>query len=471
MPINGGLTLNFLKRALVSIRNRKGRSILFLLLFTIIFSLILSGFAIQQSAFKEKNNARKALGAEVRLKRDSNKLKKGIKEGIFSFKSISRETVEKIEQLPQVKNAYLSGVARAEGSGLIYVKPKPSSISTPGLPSTGVSPKFEVEGTTNLLTSIDFKNHDSKLVDGKIITTNSKENSAVVEETFAKNNKLKIGDNFKLKGTSIQNKGEELTLTVIGIYKSEKIPSQLDEQYSFTIPENKIYMDFNSFTKLTDQAKIDNVSYNLKDPLLVDDFSSEANKILEKDKSPYMLDAHTKEYQQMVGPIEKMSYFSSIMIKVIISAGAIILLLLILLSIKERKNEIGILLALGEGKRNIILQLLMEIMLLATTSFMLSIALIHSTGQGISNSILSSQVSKNNAHANVNNKDMGLDGEYTEEEQTKNIRPVEQISVSLNKTIISKSALIGVVLVFIATIIPGILIARLDPKYLFSQKE
>lgn len=216
--------MNFFKRALISIINRKGRSILFLLLFTIVFSLILSGFAIQQSVSQEKINARKDLGAEVQLKRDSNKTKKEIMKGNLSFKPISRETVDQIKQLPQVKNTYLSGNARAEESGLTYVKPKSNSTPSPKLPSTGVSPKFEVEGTTNLSAATDFKNHDSKIIDGKIITENSGKNSAVVEETFAKNNKLKIGDSFKLKGTSIGNNGSELTLNVIGIYKNETPP-------------------------------------------------------------------------------------------------------------------------------------------------------------------------------------------------------------------------------------------------------
>lgn len=253
--------------------------------------------------------------------------------------------------------------------------------------------------------------------------------------------------------------------------KMKPPPSPLDEQYSITLPENKIYLDFNSFTKLTDQASIDNVSYNLKDPLLVDNFVAEANKILEKDESLYKLDAHTNEYEQMVGPLEKMSSFSSIMIKVIIFAGAVILLLLILLSVKERRSEVGILLALGEGKRNITLQLFIEIMLLAITSFTMSTVLIQSTGQGISNSILSSQVRKDKANTKEINNDIEFGEEDTGEQQTKDVQAVDQISVSLNKTIITKSALIGLVLVFIATIIPGIIISGYDPKYLFSQPE
>lgn len=462
--------MNFFKRALVraliSIGNRKERSLLFLLLFTIVFTLILSGFAIQQSAVQEKINARKSLGAEVRLKRDSNKMKKEIMKGTVSFKSVSKDTVEKIGQLPQVKNTYLSGNARAEGSGLNYVKPKSTDNSSSGLSSTGVSPKFEVEGTTNLLSSTDFKNHDSKLIDGKSISEETKDNSAVVEETFAKNNKLKVGDSFKLKGTSVDNKGKELTLKVTGIYKSEKVPSGLDAQYSFTLPENKIYLDFNSFSKLSDQATIDDVYYNLKDPLLVDEFIEEANKTLTKDDSLYKFDAHTKEYEQMVGPIEKMSSFSSIMVKVIIFAGAIILLLLILLSIKERKTEVGILLALGEGKKNIILQLLVEIALLAIVSFTFSTFLIQTSGQQISNSVLSSQISKDKG-----SKDSNFDIEDYEGEVNNDIKPIDKISISLSKKIITKSALIGLSLVVFSTLVPGIIISRLDPKYLFSQKE
>lgn len=465
--------MNFLKRSLISIGNRKSRSILFLLLFTIVFSLILSGFAIQKAASQEKVNARKSLGAEVRLKRDSKKMQKEIMKGNFSVKSVSKETVDKIGRLPQVNNTYISGTARAEESGLSYVKPKANNLGGDmELPSTGVSPTFEVEGTTSLSNSTDFKNHDSKMIEGKGITKETATNSAVVEETFAKNNKLKVGDTFNLKGTSLENKGGNLTLKVIGIYKSEKTPSPLQEQVKFGLPQNKIYMDFKSFVKLSDQAGIDDVSYNLKDPLLIDDFKKQANQILGKDGAPYMLDAHSEEYESMVGPIEKMNSFSEIMIKVIIVAGAIILLLLILLSIKERKSELGILLALGEGKRNIVLQLIMETALLAIVSFMFSTCLIQSTGQQISNSILASQVNKEKSSDSNSRKDAAYDDiEAGYDRSKENVKTIDKIPVSLDRKIITKSALIGLFLVLLSTIIPGTLISRIDPKHLFSQKE
>ncbi|EOL45104.1 ABC transporter permease [Enterococcus caccae] len=460
--------MSFFSRALISIWQRKGRTVLFLGLFLIVFSLILSGFAIQKSAEKGKIDARKRIGTEVKLKRDNKKMSKALVQGIQTFSRISPETVDKIKQLPEVKNVQIEGEATALESGLNYVEPQKEQdfggMLGLGQADKSKEPKFALVGTNNSKGTKDFKNHDAKLIEGEGITEKSPKDAAVVEETFAKNNHLKVGSTFKLKGSSLENKGQERTFKIVGIYKTEKIATGYDQAFVLSQPENQLFLAFDSFSKISDQAGIDEVSFNLKDPLQVESFTKKAEKLLSENEKYFKLDAHTEQYEQMIGPIEKMSAFSSIMIKVILLAGGIILTLLILLSVRERKSEIGILLSLGEEKAKISFQLMTEMFLIAVVAFGLAFTIINVTGESISNSILAKQI---DSTENVKTSD---DENGAIEDETE-VVPVDKIELKLDQDIVVRSSGLGLLLVLITTLIPSIIIARTDPRDLFAQKE
>ncbi|MEI5993114.1 ABC transporter permease [Candidatus Enterococcus mansonii] len=460
--------MSFFKRALISIWQRKGRTALFLGLFLVVFLLILSGFAIQQSAEKSKVDARKQLGAEVRLKRDNDKIKEALFSGNSSIKPLSKETVDKITDLPQVKSVLINGEISGAKGDLISVKPKENSDSNAFSPNVASldpdqeGPAFKILGTNNLLKTTDFKNRDATLIEGKPITEKTPANSAVVEQTFAKNNKLKLGDTFKIKAFSIDEEETDQEFKVIGIYKSEKEMSALEQMYELAQPENQMYIDIATFFKTSKQANIDDAIFYLKDPLQVDGFVKDAQQQLPTENNFFKLDASTEQYEQMIGPIKKMASFSSIMIKVIVVAGGLILTFLSLLSIRDRKKEVGILLSLGETKIRVILQLVIEIIVVALLSFGLSLAILQVSGQTISDTILTKQV--RDADPMMQEDDYG-------QETDKKIEPVDKMDVQVNGTVISQAGSLGFILIIITTLIPSIIIARTDPKDLFAQKE
>jgi len=59
-------------------------------------------------------------------------------------------------------------------------------------------------------------------------------------------------------------------------------------------------------------------------------------------------------YQQMLQPLNNVSSFAKNIVILVAVAGVIILTLIIMLSIRERKYEIGVLLSLGESRVKVI---------------------------------------------------------------------------------------------------------------------
>ncbi|MED1941148.1 hypothetical protein [Cytobacillus firmus] len=67
--------MNFVKRAFLSVKARKGKSILQVFVFTVICVLVLAGLSIQTAAEKSGDLARQKLGADVALQADMEKLR------------------------------------------------------------------------------------------------------------------------------------------------------------------------------------------------------------------------------------------------------------------------------------------------------------------------------------------------------------------------------------------------------------
>ncbi len=80
-----------------------------------------------------------------------------------------------------------------------------------------------------------------------------------------------------------------------------------------------------------------------------------------------------------------MEKFANIFLVVVIAAGAIILALILILTLRSRFYEFGVFLSLGESKAAIIAQQLVEVGLIAVLAFMLSLR----TGKMVANSISS----------------------------------------------------------------------------------
>ncbi|MGE8056851.1 ABC transporter permease, partial [Bacillus mycoides] len=72
--------MNFIKRAILSMKKRIGTSLILMAVFLIVTNLVLAGFTIQNASKKAADAARKKLGADVTLALDFDKLGKQARE-------------------------------------------------------------------------------------------------------------------------------------------------------------------------------------------------------------------------------------------------------------------------------------------------------------------------------------------------------------------------------------------------------
>ncbi|MFE5131627.1 ABC transporter permease, partial [Bacillus mobilis] len=441
------------------------------------------GFTIQNASKKAADAARKKLGADVTLGLDFDKLGQKARE-TGEMPKPPQLNIKETDQLAKSKyvkdyNYITNTFGISDGLKLVGAsdeeegKGKVGMAAVRGGSSSGteidMNASFMIEGVRKTALQESFKNGKSKIIEGKPITEQMKDqNVALMEKRLAELNNLKVGDKVKVQSG---DKKETLEIEIIGIYETneqamgQQAPPIMD-------PANKLYMPHSTMKKLEVDQGINNVQvvYFLNDPQYIDAFKKEAKKS-DIDFNHFKLDAHDSLYKQMIGPIENISSTSQIIIYIVSIAGAIILGLIIMLSIKGRRKEMGILLSIGEKKWKLMAQFVVEVVCIAILAFGLSLTTGAKVSQYIGDNLLSSEIAiASEETAPPQNGTVMVSGPGGTLQNQKE-DPIDKIDVSLTGEDVGKMGGIGLAIAIIATLLPALSILRLNPKQILLKDE
>ena len=257
----------------------------------------------------------------------------------------------------------------------------------------GNSGSFSISANTTMEYLEAFNNEESNLIEGKLLSTSDEgSDSCVIETTLASDNDLDVGDTITLTAT-VNDETLSKTLTIAGIYEVSDSTQMAGPGHDN--PFNTIYTDLSVGQYFTaSDSNITSATYYLDDPENIEKFQELAKEKTDIDFETYTLEANDRLYQQNVNNLENTQSFATMFLVVVIVAGCAILCLVLILTIRNRYYEIGVFLSLGQNKIKIILQQLLEILMIATVAFALSLT----TGKAVSNvvgNILESSVSYN----------------------------------------------------------------------------
>ncbi|AQY51233.1 ABC transporter permease [Listeria weihenstephanensis FSL R9-0317] len=503
--------MNFIKRALLSMKARKGRTILQLFIFTIVCVLILSGFTIQSAANKASELARQELGGDVTLSVDREKQMEAqqkestssdsttsSKPKMFESTPVSVAAAKKLAALDHVAgyNLYSNTQALASGFDPIASSSDTSQSDDSSTSSTTeqqqgpggdsndsnrpqmVQADLSVSGVLDSATATTFKAGTDKLVSGKAITASDVgKNVVMIEKTLAEANDLKVGDKIK-----IQSSDEKTTveLTIKGIYKTTDSGSDAAANFSFLNPYNTIYVPYtvaNTIKGSDAKDTVDSAIYFMDDAANITAFEKEAKKVSAVDWDTFKLDANDATYQQMIGPINNVASFSKNVVYIVTIAGALILALLVMMQIRERKYEMGVLLAIGEKRSKLIGQFLVEILVVAVLSFGIAAVSSHYVAQVVGNQLLTQQneTASESTSTTTNQRGPGGNGggpgQGFGSSLTSNTAEIKSLDIQVSLEDMLKMGGIGVGIAFISVLLPSILILRMNPKTILTKQE
>ncbi|CAM2920766.1 ABC transporter permease [Latilactobacillus sakei] len=378
--------MNFIKRAWQNISFKKGRSLLLVIVMTVILVFIMAGLLIRNAAVTTVNNTKQQVGASVTLSANRDQAFKKMrsstpptstsktKKPSLSMPSVSLASVKKIAQLSGVANYNVSVATSANADSI-------DAISTSSASNNGPM------GMSQSTSTGDFKDNTNKITKGRALTSaDVNTNNVVIESELAKQNNLRVGDTIKIKATTTGKKA--YTLKVVGIYKaSQSSSSSMGPQQSD--PSNTLYTAYTLANQIKGQTnKVDSAVFTLSNPTQKTAFLKAAKKIINTKK--FSLTADDSTYQTLKQSMQKMTNFANKIVWLVAIAGTVILALIIILMVRERRYEMGVLLSLGEKRTKIIGQLLVEMFMLLIVSLALAGIGGQFAGQALSKQVMNS---------------------------------------------------------------------------------
>lgn len=486
--------MNFLFRGFLSVKERFSKSFILFLVMTAICVFVLAGFSIRSATEKAGVLARQKLGATVTFSANMEKIRENMKQGMeekgepkkMEMPKVSIDDVNKILKLDNIKSYNLISKAEgiADGFEPITSSDEEDNNTNGNMKMGGgfrgpiSNADITIYGVSNLSSLTTFSDGESTLESGKTIDDSLKNDKVcVIEETLASQNSLKVGDSIKVK--SSMNEDDTVTLKIVGIYKSGEEVTDFAVRNSAMNPYNKIYVPYtvaNTLKGADYKNTLDSAEFYLNDPVNVDSFI-EAGKKIDIDYDTYTLDANSRAYETMMSSIDNVASFAKMTVIVVSIAGAVILGLIIMLSIRERKNEIGILLSLGESKIRVISQFITETIIILILALAVSSVLGNTVSKSIGNVLMSKETEVTES---VNNfgpggpmdrqggpGGMDKGGRGREEK----VETIDNLDVSVSGEDYGKMCGLAALISVASVLIPSGAIMRLQPKEILSKHD
>ncbi len=321
--------MNVFRRAILYDTRKPGKSLTLFLLFLLITLFCTMSFAVLDAVQSAASRLRETVGASFTLRGKPLEIDTDSNGYSMEFAAISPQDIQKIAGNPEIKSYNAQSTTSATADGFIY----PS-----GMPSGPVSENTESAWNHN------FTNGILTLAEGRHITQKD-ENVAIISREIAKENSLKVGNGLSFSEPSTNVK-------IIGIYESD--PS----------------MEFDTDTIFTDLGTVGNsierVDFFVTDPAELETVMAR----IEGDN--YTLQANTAEYDAIATQLATIGRLTTVLIVAAIVVSTIVLPLILAMRVRGRTHEMGILIAIGIHKSQILAQFIIETMLLLAAAMLVS---------------------------------------------------------------------------------------------------
>ena len=411
--------MNFFKRAWLNVWAKKGRSVLLILVSSAILMFVLAGLLIRSAAVKATETAKNDAGATITLSANrQSAFKKMRSQSSSSTSKTSRPKLtltpvklsdaQKIAKLSNIKSYNVTSSTTANAKSYDTVSTSTgmggNSGGPGGMKSSSSSGDTQIDGVTATSLTTDFTSKQSKITKGRGIQASDKgTNHVVIEKELASQNNLTVGDTMTIKETT----GSKSTLKVkiVGIYKASSTSSASAGPMS-TDPSNTIYASYTlaNTIKGSKYAKTaDSVTFNVNNPAKVSATKKAGNQII---SSKYSLSTDDATYQSVKTSMNSVASFANKIVWLVAIAGTIILALIVILMIRERRFEIGVLLSLGEARWKIVAQFFTEMLMV----IVIALAIAGVGGKFVGNQLGSQLVSQSATTTQTTSSSTGQPG-------------------------------------------------------------
>ena len=372
--------MSFYRRAFLYLWRKRGKSLLLLLIFLFVNTMILSTNMILHAAEDTKADMQKKTKSKL------------VCEVTDTDTQITSQDLENIQSQPHVTSINRLGENAAFLSNAV--------------PITGSGSEDDANWMVKL-SSFDELEYDSpfvdrpyKLTEGDFLTADSK-NSAVVHADFAEKNGLAVGDEI---GVEIKG-GKSVTLKIIGLYRAGNERKQDDGTLAVHRIENQIFIDNTAYIDLFGENDFYKAAVYTDAPEYLERLSGDLQTLLGNKVSVESSDAL---YRQMKAPLEQITKVVELMLILTFVTGTVVISLLLCMWTRTRQKEMAVFISMGERKIKIFLQTILESAVLFLIAVMAACGLGTYTAEWLQKLLTSSSTAEISLQISLQAQDMAV---------------------------------------------------------------
>ena len=374
-----------IKNAIAYITRKKNRTFIIFVILTILLSCLYSCLSIMKSSNSLEESLYKISNSSLSITK-----KDGGHFDIHQFKDI-----EKIKEVEEKVFQY-NGLAKPVKAKVVDGEQKIERDDLPDEFKNVLSLEAANKTEKNTL----FNSGVFTIKEGRNIEENDRR-KILIHEDFAKKNNLKLNDVISLELIEIGNNGQkkECKFEIIGIFSGKKQEKYTGSSSDFS--ENMVFVDYETSQEALGRTEGSEVA----NKILMFSSSPEAtdsalNKIkkLNIDWSEYTIEKDTTAFEETLESVRGIKYIIKIMTCSVMLSGIVVLSLILILWLRERIYEIGVLLSIGISKIKIVTQFILELIFISLPSIISSLFL----GNLLLSQIVDGFISSDNSAAIIN---------------------------------------------------------------------
>ncbi|MGN0572264.1 MAG: ABC transporter permease [Candidatus Fimenecus sp.] len=504
-----------IKNALKCISRSKGRNILIGVIVFVIAVSACVGLSIRQAAEHAKNDTLENLTVTATISFDRQSMMSELRNGgtaqtgngkfdkgqfsalMEEASSLSLAEYLKYAEAESVKDFYYSETVSMNGSDAL----SPVTSDTTETSSSGnlgnakggmmggySAADFQVIGYSDENAMTSFRNGTACVTEGTVFEAGTEKTDCLISEELAAYNDITVGDTITL--TNPSNAEEMYTLCVVGLYTDTAANESVFTGRGMPTndPANKIYMSYTALQSIlsaSNEGTADSTAltgtiagtYVFADTDAYYRFEEEVRELGLED-SYTVSSADLAAFENSLTPLNTLSKTAGWFLLVILVIGAIILVVLNIFNVRERKYEIGVLTAMGMSKGKVALQFLTEIFVVTLAAVVIGAGIGAVTSVPITNALLenqveaqaaqSAQIEENFGRGNKAVNENGLpDGSVASPESNY----VTEISTATNLTVILQMLGIAILLTLISGAVSMLFIMRYEPLKILANRD
>lgn len=360
----------------------------------------------------------------------------------------------------------------------------------------------------------------SVLEGGTMFEEGTTEKECVISEELAIFNALSVGDTIVLTNPSVETEAYELK--IVGLYTSSS-----NNDFSMSMfgksqdPANQIYMSAAALQTILDAS--DEVSTTITD----ENTGRESDSAVTGSISATYVFANTEKYyafeeevrtlglddsytvsspdlaafENSLTPLNTLSTMAGWFLVVILIIGAIILIVLNIFNVRERKYEVGVLTAMGMKKWKVAAQFMCEILVVTMIAVIIGAGIGAVSSVPVTNALLEGQVESQNSQQTQMEQNFGRPGDFgggfpggnmggmpggmpsdIPDDMGGGKNPFEnmingaenyitEVNAAMNLTVVFQMLGVGLLLTLVASLASVLFIMRYDPLKILANRD